>query len=142
MKFLKLAKLFGTRRVYSRQTLPPEVCSGCRAKGGQLVRDRRFHFDYAILITSLRKLVCAVFQAPHLGNKTNQDNARVIVITSLLPVNQNTPIFNFKAVAYLGQCDAKPFSASFSTRKMKHSREICSIWTIIIKRSLKNDIEV
>lgn len=108
MKFLKLAKLFGTRRVYSRQTLPPEVCSGCRAKGGQLVRDRRFHFDYA----GLRKLVCAVFQAPHLGNKTNQDNARVIVITSLLPVNQNTPIFNFKAVAYLGQCDAKPFSAS------------------------------
>lgn len=138
MKFLKLAKLFGTRRVYSRQTLPPEVCSGCRAKGGQLVRDRRFHFDYA----GLRKLVCAVFQAPHLGNKTNQDNARVIVITSLLPVNQNTPIFNFKAVAYLGQCDAKPFSASFSIRKTKHSREICSIWTIIIKGSLKNDIEV
>lgn len=34
MKFLKLAKLFGTRRVYSRQTLPPEVCSRCRAKGG------------------------------------------------------------------------------------------------------------
>lgn len=33
----------------------------------QLVRDRRFHFDYA----ALRKLVCAVFQAPHLGNKTN-----------------------------------------------------------------------
>ena len=78
MKFLKLAKLFGTRRVYSRQTLPPEVCAQDVArKGANLYADRRFHFDYA----GLRKLVCAVFQAPRLGNKTNQDNARVIVIT-------------------------------------------------------------